>query len=161
MRIPGYERYEIFESGRIKGLRGRFLKPGNYGGYDTVGRYKEGEEYPTTLYVHRLMAASFLGLDLSDSSIQVDHIDMVKTNNAVRNLRLCTQAENLRLREKALNPQDNDEVKQCRMCNLTIAVSLFGRRKPGGLTSYCKPCMADYKRNQRKKQKCQIKSAWL
>jgi hypothetical protein len=149
VKIPGYERYEIFESSRIKGLRGRFLKPGNYGGYDTVGLYKEGEEYPTTLYVHRLMAASFLGLDLSDSSTQVDHLDMVKTNNAVSNLRLCTQSENLKSREKALNQQDNDEVKRCRMCNLLISTSSFGQRKSGGLNSYCKSCWSAYVQKRR------------
>ena len=48
------------------------------------------------IYVHRLKANAFLGLDLKDSHIQVNHLDGDTTNNAKYNLQLCNAKENKR-----------------------------------------------------------------
>ena len=45
-------------------------------------------------YGHRLIAETFLNLDIT-SNLVVDHIDGDKTNNALSNLRIVTQKENL------------------------------------------------------------------
>ena len=50
----------------------------------------------TSLYMHRLMMSPPLGM-------QVDHIDGDGLNNRRSNLRLCTQTENLRYRQKHKN----------------------------------------------------------
>lgn len=43
---------------------------------------------------HRLVAAAFLGLDLANTKCQVDHINRIKTDNRVVNLRLVTHQQN-------------------------------------------------------------------
>lgn len=44
--------------------------------------------------VHRLVANAFLGLDL-DSSLEINHIDGNKQNNAINNLEIVTRRENV------------------------------------------------------------------
>lgn len=44
--------------------------------------------------VHRLIAEGFLGLDPGNHKLQVNHLDGDKANNAVSNLRLCSDREN-------------------------------------------------------------------
>lgn len=48
------------------------------------------------IYIHRLKANAFLGLDLKDRHIQVNHLDGSPRNNARYNLTLCDNRENLR-----------------------------------------------------------------
>jgi hypothetical protein len=43
---------------------------------------------------HRIIAMVYLGLDITDKTQQVDHIDRCRTNNNVCNLRLVTQSQN-------------------------------------------------------------------
>ena len=47
---------------------------------------------------HRIVALQFIENDDPDNKVEVDHIDRVKTNNSITNLRWCTRAENLRNR---------------------------------------------------------------
>ena len=48
-----------------------------------------------TEYVHRLVAAAFLGLPPSPEHTQINHKDGMKSNNGVENLEYVTPAENL------------------------------------------------------------------
>jgi hypothetical protein len=43
---------------------------------------------------HRIMGYCFLGLDIDDPKQQIDHIDRIKLNNHVSNLRIVTSQQN-------------------------------------------------------------------
>ena len=96
------EKYRIivYETGEIRGVRGKILKPLKYGkknyspyfGVD-VKNYslnKRIKTYP----VHRLVAEAYL--PNWDENLQVNHIDGDKSNNHYLNLEMCTQSENMR-----------------------------------------------------------------
>jgi hypothetical protein len=50
---------------------------------------------------HRIIATAFLGLDINNTKIQVDHINGVRHDNRLENLRLVTHQQNQHNRTKA------------------------------------------------------------
>lgn len=92
--IPGYPHYMASDDGRIfSTYQNRELTQcRNQKGYMTV-HVKEGNQYPKR-YVHRLVAFAFLGLP-ENETLQINHIDENKSNNAVNNLEWVTPHENL------------------------------------------------------------------
>jgi hypothetical protein len=48
----------------------------------------------TRVKLHRVIAAAYLGLDLANTKCQVDHINRIKTDNRLINLRLVTHQQN-------------------------------------------------------------------
>jgi hypothetical protein len=46
------------------------------------------------MLIHRIVAHLFLGLDLENKEVMVDHIDGCKSNNRTDNLRIVTNREN-------------------------------------------------------------------
>jgi hypothetical protein len=44
--------------------------------------------------LHRLIGACFLGLDINNSKQEIDHINRLKSDNRVENLRIVTRQEN-------------------------------------------------------------------
>jgi hypothetical protein len=72
--------------------QGRWLKPAKERcGYLYVGLCKEGAVKKHK--VHRLVALAWLG-EPSDARLQINHIDGVKTNNALENLEWVTASQN-------------------------------------------------------------------
>lgn len=80
-------KYEVSNRGRVR-REGRILRPRTHkAGYKFV--LLQGREY----YVHRIVAAAFLG-DIPPG-FQVNHLDKNPKNNVVTNLEICTPKENL------------------------------------------------------------------
>lgn len=79
--------------GRVIGFNGRILKPQlTRSGYYVI-KYWTGS-HVKNVFVHRLVASAFI--PNPEGKPEVDHIDTVRTNNHVNNLRWVTCSENLR-----------------------------------------------------------------
>lgn len=97
--ILNYEgHYQISSYGRVKSLKWNKEKI-LVGGYDQDGYHKVNlslENKTTCFSVQRLVAQAFLGLDILDTSIKVDHINGNDvTNNKLDNLQLLTNRGNI------------------------------------------------------------------
>lgn len=95
--IDGYENYMISNLGRVKSLNynhtgeERVLRCGaNKDGYHIVGLYKNGKR--RMFRVNRLVAQTFI--PNPENKPRVDHINTIRTDNRVDNLRWVTDTEN-------------------------------------------------------------------
>lgn len=82
--------YEVSSFGRIKSIpkikqSPRILKP-----YTNNSGYLMIHILGQRILIHRLVCKTFLG----DSKLHVDHINRIKTDNKLSNLRYCTRSEN-------------------------------------------------------------------
>jgi len=93
MEINNYPNYLIYEDGRVysKIGKGKFLKQMiDKGGYRTVNLYnKNGTKHSL---VHRLVAVLYI--PNHEHKSKVDHINHVRDDNRVENLRWATISEN-------------------------------------------------------------------
>lgn len=90
------ETTRIYKNGKVITYKrkGKNLKlPLDTSGYPRIALYKEKKS--TYVFVHRLVAQTFLENEDPSLYIQVNHKDGVKTNNRVDNLEWCTRSENL------------------------------------------------------------------
>ena len=91
--VPNYEAYTVDNLGNVFSKRlGKPLRTSDTKGYKSVYLYKEGVR--RHLRVHRIVAAAFLGLDLNRPEHQVHHLDSVRDNNALSNLKITTNRIN-------------------------------------------------------------------
>jgi hypothetical protein len=95
--IKDYKNYEVSNKGRVKNIKtNRILKPHlNYSGYLIIGLKKEGKTSNklTSCRVHRLVAQAFIPNE--DNKPHVNHLDGIKTNNAISNLEWVTPHDNM------------------------------------------------------------------
>lgn len=92
--IKSYKgKYQVSNLGNVYSFKtNRILKPAvNRHGYKLVGLCKNGKL--KSCKPHRLVAESFL--PNKDKTLQVNHIDGVKTNNRLDNLEWVTRSENV------------------------------------------------------------------
>lgn len=117
--IKGYEGfYEVSNYGRVKSVKriicsgksygkhkygGIILKPGNRGGYLCVTLCKERRL--SYFSVHRLVAETFI--PNPDNNPEIDHINTIKNDNRVNNLRWVTKVENARNANTIKNKKNN------------------------------------------------------
>jgi hypothetical protein len=95
--IVGYEGlYEVSDLGRVKGLkRGKILKPSpDKDGYLTLILCNKGEKM---CRVHRLVLQSF---QPTEEDLVCDHINHIKNDNRLINLRWATISQNTRHQPK-------------------------------------------------------------
>lgn len=92
--IEGYEGlYQVSNLGRVKNVKRNRVTYGMKGdkdGYLRIGLSKDG--ILKTYKVHRLVAMAFI--PNPDNKPFIDHINTVKDDNRVQNLRWCTSKEN-------------------------------------------------------------------
>ena len=97
-QIEGYDNYSVSNIGNVRNNKtGRILKSfPNSDGYLLVDLYKEGKS--KTHKIHRLVATSFL--ENIDNLPEVDHINQIKYDNRIENLRWCSHSNNCRNQKK-------------------------------------------------------------
>ena len=87
--IEGFPGYEVSSIGRVRSPR-RVLKQMVTKGYPYVSLYRDGRHKRAS--VHRLVGKAFVpGFA---HGLQINHLDGVKSNNALSNLEWCTPGEN-------------------------------------------------------------------
>jgi len=93
--------YEISNLGRVKSLKPRkpmYLKLLKASiGYPQVCLRTDNKI--RRLYIHRLLAYAFMGYDIDDKTMVVDHIDGNSMNYSLSNLQIITHRENLSKRK--------------------------------------------------------------
>lgn len=132
--IKGYEGlYMISNLGRIKSInyhnenREELMKLITVnGGYLKIGLYKNGKH--KRYFVHRLVAEAFI--PNTDNKPHIDHINTLRSDNRVENLRWCTRQENInnpltlvKFQQKMLgNGCNNKPIVQLSTDNLLLGV---------------------------------------
>lgn len=100
--LPNYEGlYKVSNLGRVKHIKKNKvldLKP-NSTGYVSTTLINKDKHY-RTYGVHQLVAMTFLNHTPNGSRYVIDHIDNNKSNNAVTNLQVITQRQNLSKNKK-------------------------------------------------------------
>jgi HNH endonuclease/NUMOD4 motif-containing protein len=91
--IPDNHRYEITDDGRVfNKTTGRELKQQlNAKGYPRVYLWVGKKDSPKA--VHRLVAQTYI--PAREGANEVNHINLIKTDNRVENLEWCTRSENM------------------------------------------------------------------
>jgi len=92
--VPGWPEYYVTTDGRVFSLKlsgGRWLSAGKKSGYSSFCLHKNAvrKNYP----VHRIMAMTFFE-DWQEGESVVDHVDGVRSNNDISNIRLVDYCEN-------------------------------------------------------------------
>lgn len=110
--VDGYPGYEVSDLGRVRRVGRCVLSSDGYRlGYPSVQLCVNGKR--TTLFVHRLVAAAFIGP--CPSGLEVNHLDRDKTNNRSENLEYVTRSENerhaYRMGFRAARGEDNGAAK--------------------------------------------------
>ena len=87
--------YAITSAGTVYNIKtNRPLSPFPVEGYPCIKIREESTGKKRTLYIHRLMAETFITAKIPANQV-VDHIDGDKTNNSLKNLRVVSMAMNL------------------------------------------------------------------
>ena len=100
-KIEEYENYEISNMGNVRNIvTGRILKPcKNNMGYLSVTLYKNNIR--KTFLIHRLVGYAFI--PNPQNLTEIDHIDRIRTNNSISNLRWISKSNNNRNKTKMQN----------------------------------------------------------
>lgn len=139
MKIYKDSNYSIHPDGQVQNLKtGKFLKThGNGKGYHKVHLIIEGKL--KSLYIHRLVAETYVRKPQKSHCNQVNHRDGDKSNNCADNLEWLTNGENQRHAHKeGLKPKAKLSAKDVRAIRRSkqIAKVLAGQYGVGISTIY-------------------------
>ena len=95
MPIVGFEKYQVSDLGRIKNKSGKILKCENKDEYIRVTLYKKSKSVHR--FVHRLVLQAFNPME---EDLECDHINHIKSDNRLVNLRWVTKSQNSRFQKK-------------------------------------------------------------
>ena len=125
--VNGFDNYLISDLGRVKSLKNNiFLKPVDRVGYDKVALFNKGKR--KDINIHRLVAIHFI--PNIDNKKCVDHINRIRNDNRVKNLRWATYSEN------SLNTKyPKGCVSKDKRCNSYLC-QYFIKRKQGKTKSF-------------------------
>lgn len=142
--IQGYSGiYQVSTLGRIRSLKKgkiKLLKPYiNNMGYAVLSLYANHKQ--KTYHVHKLVADTFLVR--IDGKNYIDHINGIKTDNRIDNLRWCTQRENINFELSIANRKMLKRLQGLRI-KIYVRVVLVDIKQPesifGSLTNKLKLC---------------------
>ncbi len=88
----GIKNYAVSNMGNVRGADGiRLLKLCDNNGYKQVGIYNDGKLKP--IKIHKLVMEAFVGE--RPDGFDIDHINRIKNDNRLENLRYCSKSENM------------------------------------------------------------------
>lgn len=148
--IPGFSQYIATSDGHIIGINGQnLLATPRPDGYRQIEIVNDEGDY-RLVYVHRLIASTFLGLALDDYTVQVDHRNNDRSNCALDNLQILSRSDNMLKAFEYIYGSDTELMKRCRKCNVVQPRANFGLKKASkdGISAYCKPCSNIYPRRK-------------
>ena len=114
MEVIGYNKYLLYPDGRVWSNqgRGRFLKHhNNYKGYVFVVLYNNNNK-GKRLFIHRLIAIHHI--PNPENKPQVDHINRIRNDNRIENLRWATPSENQQ--NQGMNIRNTSGLMNIRYC---------------------------------------------
>lgn len=114
-RIPGFENYDVSSEGHVRHRRrpGKSLSPfSNKGGYLSVKLFRPGLKYGKHFRLNRLVGSAFLEDWDPDPALTVDHINGVRDDNRLVNLRMATKAQQLANRAKKRTKSSSVPIEQ-------------------------------------------------
>lgn len=92
LKINGYSRYEVSNSGFIRSVINKNITIYIENGYKRISILND-EGIHKKEYIHRLVAVSFISNP--DNKPMVNHINGIKTDNRIENIEWCTAKENV------------------------------------------------------------------
>lgn len=95
--IRGYDGYSVSDAGDVRSRSG-VLKPNIARRYPRVRLYAGSRQSGRMFYVHRLVLEAFVGP--SPPGMEAGHMDGIRSNNALENLRWITSRENAQDRDR-------------------------------------------------------------
>jgi len=133
MEINGYSNYLIFRNGSVLSKGTKFNKPKflkhslNQGGYEIVC-LRDGKGGGRTCFIHRLIAEHYI--PNPENKPFIDHINRIRTDNRICNLRWATSKENNNnMSERSINKNSKTGHKFISQCkdkygNITYRVQI-------------------------------------
>ena len=93
--INNYSKYLIYNNGDVYNIKRKiFMKTRlNKDGYVRTD-LRSDDKKTKTFQIHQLVAIAYLGHELGNNDIVIDHIDNDKTNNYLHNLQIITRQQN-------------------------------------------------------------------
>lgn len=152
IEVPGFIGYWASEDGGIWSDKrgGQWINAKWSNGYVKVS-LTFGDGSARSYGVHRVIASVFLGLDLNDMTREPDHINKVRNDNRVANLRVLTKSENMQARYGLLGA-DTETHKFCIKCGMLSLRAYFTKRAANsdGLNRTCRLCQETSRMNKRR-----------